>query len=310
LTWYGITVYGTIDVGGGWQSRGTPFNGTTPPGEEYLISKNSNRALWGLAPNAMSQSIIGVKGNEPIGAGWSFVFDLEAGFDPYSLRFSNGPGSIAQNAGVPLISQNSNTDSSRAGQFYNSVGYVGVSSPTYGILTVFRQNSLTFDGVVAYDPMGGSYAFSPIGYQGTTCGVGDTEDCRFSTSLKYGRQLGLSLNSVSRQLIALEDMLGTTLVERTTRHLSLTEAGRLYQEQAKGNPGGGRPGGTWPDGADGSGVWPALRECSVAAWSHAFVTDACCPVLEALFRHAWYVTEAQTVMLDEIVRRRRLTAPA
>jgi DNA-binding transcriptional LysR family regulator len=48
-----------------------------------------------------------------------------------------------------------------------------------------------------------------------------------------GRQLGLSLNSVSRQLIALEDMLGTTLVERTTRHLALTEAGRLYQERAR-----------------------------------------------------------------------------
>jgi predicted porin len=41
------------------------------------------------------------------------------------------------------------------------------------------------DGVVAYDPLGGSYAFSPIGYQGTACGVGDTEVCRFSTSLKY-----------------------------------------------------------------------------------------------------------------------------
>ena len=48
-----------------------------------------------------------------------------------------------------------------------------------------------------------------------------------------GRQSGLSLTSVSRQLIALEEMLGTTLVERTTRHLSLTEAGRLYHERAK-----------------------------------------------------------------------------
>src|SRR3984885_1640050 len=45
--------------------------------------------------------------------------------------------------------------------------------------------------------------------------------------------MGLSLTSVSRQLIALEEVLGTTLVERTTRHLSLTEAGRLYYEQAK-----------------------------------------------------------------------------
>jgi predicted porin len=191
LTWYGITVYGTIDVGGGWQSHGTPFNGTSVVGQEYLLQKNSNRALWGLAPNGLSQSNIGVKGNEPIGAGWSFVFDLEAGFDPYSLQFANGPGAVAQNAGVPLISQNANADSSRAGQWYNSLGYVGVSSPTYGTLTVFRQNALTLDGVLAYDPMGGSYAFSPIGWQGITCGVGDTEDCRFSTSLKYRVNVGM-----------------------------------------------------------------------------------------------------------------------
>ena len=48
-----------------------------------------------------------------------------------------------------------------------------------------------------------------------------------------GRQLGRSLTSVSRQLMALEEVLGTTLVERTTRHLSLTESGRLYYERAK-----------------------------------------------------------------------------
>jgi DNA-binding transcriptional LysR family regulator len=48
-----------------------------------------------------------------------------------------------------------------------------------------------------------------------------------------GRQLGLSLTSVSRQLMALERVLGTTLVERTTRHLSLTESGRLYYLRAK-----------------------------------------------------------------------------
>jgi predicted porin len=117
------------------------------------------------------------------------VFDLQAGFDPYSLQLANGPHSVAQNAGVPLTSQNANADSSRAGQFYNSVGYLGVSSP-YGTVTVFRQNSLTLDAVFAYDPMGASYAFSPIGWQGTTCGVGDTEDCRFSTSVKYRVDIG------------------------------------------------------------------------------------------------------------------------
>jgi predicted porin len=97
---------------------------------------------------------------------------------------------MASNIGVPLPSQSTNADSSRAGQFYNSVGYLGVRSDTYGTLTVFRQNSLTLDGVPAYDPMGGSYAFSPIGFNGTTCGGGDTEDCRYSTALKYRVNVG------------------------------------------------------------------------------------------------------------------------
>jgi hypothetical protein len=73
-------------------------------------------------------------------------------------------------------------DSSRAGQWYNGQGYVGFSSSTYGTLTVFRQNSLTLDGVIDYDPLSASNAFSPIGFQGITCGGGNTENCRNSTS--------------------------------------------------------------------------------------------------------------------------------
>jgi len=189
LTWNGITVYGTIDGGVTWLSHGAPFNGTSAVGADYLIQKYSNRAQWSLAPNGLTQSNIGIKGKEPFAAGWAFIFDLQAGFDPYSLQLANGPHSVVQNGGVPLTSQNSGADSSRAGQFYNSVGYLGVSSP-YGTLTVFRQNSLTLDAVFAYDPMGASYAFSPIGWQGITCGVGDTEDCRFSTSMKYRVDIG------------------------------------------------------------------------------------------------------------------------
>jgi predicted porin len=189
LTWNGITVYGTIDGGVTWRSHGAPFNGTSAVGVDYLIQKYSNRPRWDPAPNGLTQSNIGIKGKEPLAAGWAFIFDLQAGFDPYSLQFANGPHSTALNAGVPLTGQSSHADSSRAGQFYNSVGYLGVSSP-YGTLTVFRQNSLTLDAVFAYDPMSASYAFSPIGWQGITCGVGDTEDCRFSTSVKYRVDIG------------------------------------------------------------------------------------------------------------------------
>jgi DNA-binding transcriptional LysR family regulator len=47
------------------------------------------------------------------------------------------------------------------------------------------------------------------------------------------RSLDLSLPSVSRQLDGLEEHLGTRLLVRTTRHLTLTEGGRSYYDNAK-----------------------------------------------------------------------------
>src|SRR6266446_2760406 len=185
LTWQGITVFGIVDTGVGWQSHGAAFDPKSAVGSSYLIQKQNRGSIWTLAPNALSNSFIGIKGIEPIGGNVSVVFDLDAGFDPYSLQFSNGPGSIAASNGIPQNLQGSYSDSSRAGQWYNGQGYVGVSSPTYGTLTVFRQNSLTLDAVFDYDPCGASYAFSPIGFQGITCGGGNTQNCRHSTSLKY-----------------------------------------------------------------------------------------------------------------------------
>ena len=151
LTWRGITVYGAIDAGFGWQSHGAPWDPRSAVGASYLIQKQNNSALWGPAPNALTNSFIGIKGTEPIGGNVSVVFALDAGFDPYSLRFSNGPGSIAANAGIPQNLATAYSDSSRAGQWYNGQGYVGLSSPTYGTLTVFRQNSLTLDAVFDYE---------------------------------------------------------------------------------------------------------------------------------------------------------------
>jgi predicted porin len=191
LTYYGTTIYGTVDMGGGWQSHGTPFNGAIATGVEEFVSKNSNHAQWLPVPGGLSQSNIGIKGKEEFAPGWSFVFDLNAGFDPYSFQFANGPKSLVEANGVPLASQNSNADSSRAGQFYNGAGYAGISNETFGTLTFGRQNSLTLDGVNAYDPMGGSYAFSPIGYSGAAAGVGDTEDARYTTALKYRVDVGM-----------------------------------------------------------------------------------------------------------------------
>lgn len=47
------------------------------------------------------------------------------------------------------------------------------------------------------------------------------------------RRLGLSQPSVSRQINALEEHLGVRLLQRSTRRLSLTEAGRIYYDKAR-----------------------------------------------------------------------------
>ena len=41
LTWHGITVYGTIDAGVGWQSHGAPFDPRSAVGASYLIQKQN-----------------------------------------------------------------------------------------------------------------------------------------------------------------------------------------------------------------------------------------------------------------------------
>ena len=100
---------------------------------------------------------------------------------------------MASNIGVPLPSQSTNADLSRAGQFYNSVGRLGVRSDTYGTLTVFRLREFAHArrrSCLRSD--GGVHAFSPIGFNGTTCGGGYTEDPATAPALKYRVNVGRS----------------------------------------------------------------------------------------------------------------------
>jgi predicted porin len=184
LTWKGITLYGAVDIGVGYQSAGTPLNGDYGPGLEYLVSKNSNKSLISLAPNALSYSSVGLKGKEEILPGLSAIFNVQTQFVPTSGAIANGPQSQVDNNGVALNKQTSNGDSTRAGQAFLEA-YGGLSSPVYGTITLGRQNSLDTDGIIAYDPLGGSNAFSVIGYSGAWGGGGVTQDTRLAGSVKY-----------------------------------------------------------------------------------------------------------------------------
>src|SRR5215831_9920832 len=61
------------------------------------------------------------------------------------------------------------------------------------------------------------------------------EDGSFTTA---AHKLGLPKSSVSRRVTALERALRVQLLQRSTRKLVLTEAGRLYFERARSSLGG------------------------------------------------------------------------
>src|SRR5262245_55243261 len=88
LTWYGITLYGAIDAGFGYQTHGAPLDPRSPPGASYLVQRYSRSSRWDLAPNGLQNSFIGIKGTEQIGGNTSVVFALDVGFDPYACKFS------------------------------------------------------------------------------------------------------------------------------------------------------------------------------------------------------------------------------
>jgi predicted porin len=190
LTWFGVTLYGTVDVGYTYQNRGTPLNDYFPTGLEYLVQKNASKTISTISENGMSQSKIGLRGIYEFYPGFSAIFKLETGFNPLSGNLSDGPKSIIQNNGLGQTEQNSNGDSSRAGQPFQGAAYAGVQSG-YGTVTVGRQNSLLLDNILKYDPFSGSYAFSIVGYSGAAGGSGDTQDARLDNSVKYMNQIGL-----------------------------------------------------------------------------------------------------------------------
>ncbi len=185
LTWNGITLYGVVDVGVAYQTHGAPLSQDWGNGLSYLVSKQSNKSQTNVAPNGLSQSRVGLRGKEGVADGLDFIFNLEMGFVPTSGKLADGPKSLIHNNGVPQASQTSGADSSRAGQFFNGQAFAGLSSPTYGTLSIGRHNTILLDNIGKYDPMNGSYAFSVLGTSGTTSGGGNTEDARMDDSVKY-----------------------------------------------------------------------------------------------------------------------------
>ena len=184
LTWHGITLFGAYDVGVGWVSHGLPENGYNYEGAS-LVNRNGYQHRFLVAPNNLQQTGLGVRGKEEFRPGWAVVFNLSTGINPQSGLLANASATQTINNGLPRKGYSYTIDGARAGQPFNDEYYAGVSSTQFGTLTFGRQRALATDAMLLYDPAGGSYAFSYIGYNGTMAGGGDTEDSRWDDALKY-----------------------------------------------------------------------------------------------------------------------------
>ncbi len=189
LSWYGITLYGAYDVGVSWVSHGLPENAYNYEGES-LVNRNGNRSRFLIAPNNLSQTGLGIKAKEEFLAGWSVVFNASTGINPQSGQLANLGATNTLNAGLPRGSYSFAGDGSRAGQTFNDEFLGGVSSASLGTLTFGRQRALGTDAMLAYDPAGGAYSFSFIGYNGLMAGGGDTQDARWDDAIKYRIAVG------------------------------------------------------------------------------------------------------------------------
>jgi len=189
LTWHGITLYGAYDVGVGWVSHGLPVNGSNYEGES-LVNRNGFQSRFLVAPNNLQQTGFGIRGKEEFAPGWAIVFNASTGINPQSGLLADAPKTNIVNNGLPRASYSMAIDGARAGQPFNDEFYGGISSTRFGTLTFGRQRSLGTDAMLLYDPVGGGYGFSYIGYNGTMAGGGDTDDSRWDDAMKYRLTVG------------------------------------------------------------------------------------------------------------------------
>jgi predicted porin len=181
---YGVTLYGTVDIGLQYDTHGVPVSDYYVAGTAAFIRPNDQKSVIAVTPSNLGQSEIGLSGLEPLAGDWSAVFQLEVFFNPQSGQISDGLKSLTLNNGRSVNQQSTGLDSSLAGEPFETA-LIGVESPTFGSVQFGRMLTLLSVGVAKYDPQQMSATFSLLGAQGTATGGGDTEDRRISSLAKY-----------------------------------------------------------------------------------------------------------------------------
>lgn len=177
-----FTLYGNLDAGYGYSLWGARV-GPSADKANYFIGRNSADTHWLLSPNAISTTGVGVRLAQKLQGGWELIGAAETGINPYSGMLINGPRSLVDNNRRVVPFQTTQFDTSRAGQWDNTQGYIGLSHPDYGSLTFGRTYTLVQSTIAPYDPVR-SNAFSQLGSP-LYAGLGAGATIRMNTSVTY-----------------------------------------------------------------------------------------------------------------------------
>ena len=93
LSLYGITFYGQVDVGGGYETHATKFNKDYSNGVSELIAKTSGNAKWQWVPNGLSQSNPGPRAR---GRGIANSSIDDPAIRPSGFSVGPAPGAISE----------------------------------------------------------------------------------------------------------------------------------------------------------------------------------------------------------------------
>ena len=181
-----VSVYGTLDSAIANIQHALNFDPYHPVSNNPTVTQGTQSAT-GILNGGLSATKWGVRGDEDMGGGLRAFFLLEQGFSLGSGNINNAAEGLANNTAT---GPNMSADSAISGQFFNRGAYVGISSSTWGSLSLGRQQSFFLDNIVIFDPLLGSQAFSPLGFSGSYGGGGFTDDSRVDNSLKYKLNVG------------------------------------------------------------------------------------------------------------------------
>src|ERR1700743_2916532 len=88
----GICVYGNFDMGVAYAQHSAPLNALAAAPLGTIISKNGSGAYFGVGPDQMSNSYIGLRGKQEIADNLYAVFNLQTLFNVFSGMNANGIG--------------------------------------------------------------------------------------------------------------------------------------------------------------------------------------------------------------------------